>query len=139
MLLGHRSFTLRYQAERPVDHVQSTAVDDIGSEGVNVDRVLRPHHFPSARSVEDVHFVRSEIHFELFVALRVTRYLQILGLFQDSVTFGRIYGRGKGVQAEVDRFVDLLLCELPMGIGSSLDDYNASTISGDGRQSALFS
>lgn len=111
----------RHEAERAVHHVERTAVDSVGSEGVNVNIVFRTHHLSSAHEVEDLHLVGGEVRIELLVAARTAGRLQICDFIQDSAAFSNVHGRVKGVRAKVNCLVNFFLCELAVGISGSLD------------------
>jgi hypothetical protein len=130
-LLDHvlRSLLRRYEAERSVDHIDGTTVDDVGGEGVNVDRVLRTHHLSSAHCVEDVHFLGGEVRLKLFGILRSAGDLQVFDPFHDSVALGGVHGR-EGFQAELNCFGYFFLGELAVDVGSPLNYCDSSATIG---------
>ncbi|RYO95277.1 hypothetical protein DL762_000160 [Monosporascus cannonballus] len=128
---GHflRSLLRRYEAERAVDRIDGTTIDDVGGEGVDVDRVLRTHHLSSAHSVEDAHLPGRELRLKLFGTPRTAGDLQVFDPFQDSVALGGVHGH-EGVQAKANCLGYFLLGELAVDVGSPLNYCNSSTTIG---------
>lgn len=124
-----RGFLRRYEAERALDHIDGTAVDDVGGEGFNVHRVLRTHHLAGAHSVEDAHLLGREVHLKLFGVLRAAGDLQVFDPLEDSVALGGVPGH-EGVQAKVDRVGHFVLRELAMNVSSPLNYCGSSATVG---------
>lgn len=130
-LPGHflRGLLCRCEAERAVDHIDGTTVDDIGGEGVDVDRVLRTHYLSSAHSVENAHLLGREVRLKLFRIPRTAEDLQVFDPFQDSVALGGVHGH-EGVQAKVNCLGHFLLGELAVDVSSPLNYCNSSATIG---------
>jgi hypothetical protein len=118
--LGH-NLLRRDEAKRAVDHVQGTAVNGVGLEVAEVDRVLGTHHLTSAHSVENVQLIGREVCLKLCMTLRTARVLELFYPGHDGVAFGGI-DRRESLQAEVDRVGDFFLGKFAVNISSTLDD-----------------
>lgn len=110
--------------------VDPSAVDDVGSEILDIHCILGPEHLASTNSIQDTRLIFGQVglqHLDCHLGLIGTAGRAVL-LQADGLELlqNRLLlcfpGRLEGLETEVDGFGDLFLGEFAVNVGGSLDD-----------------
>ena len=110
--------------------VDPSAIDDVGSEVLDIHCILGPEHLAGADGVQDARLILGEVglqHLDRLLGLisiagrAVLLQADGLELLQDRLLLF-FPGRLEGLETEVDGFGDLFLGEFAVNVGGSLDD-----------------